>query len=43
MTVQIFVYGTLKPGEINYQLLCQDTVLASHRAIARGHLYYLPP
>ncbi len=43
MTIQVFVYGTLKPGEINYQLLCQDVVLANHRAIARGHLYYLPP
>lgn len=38
----IFVYGTLKPGESNYQCYCAGKVLESKRAIARGNLFSLP-
>jgi len=40
--VHVFVYGTLKPGEINYQRYCADKVLTVKRAIAFGQLYHLP-
>ena len=39
--IQIFVYGTLQPGEVNYWV-CADAVVASQAAIAIGQLYYLP-
>jgi gamma-glutamylcyclotransferase (GGCT)/AIG2-like uncharacterized protein YtfP len=38
---QIFVYGTLQPGEVNYGV-CADAVLESRPAIVRGQLYHLP-
>lgn len=41
-TVNIFVYGTLKPGESNYQRYCAGKVLSAKRAIARGQLFDLP-
>ncbi|MBD2353972.1 gamma-glutamylcyclotransferase [Tolypothrix sp. FACHB-123] len=40
--VRIFVYGTLKPGEINYKRYCAAKVIATKRAIAPGKLYALP-
>jgi len=40
--VQVFVYGTLKPGESYYDVYCGDRVVASQPAIARGQLYALP-
>jgi len=40
--LKIFVYGTLKPGEKNYQLYCANTVTAVQEAIAYGKLYDLP-
>jgi len=40
--VQVFVYGTLKPGEANYQQYCADQVIAIERAIALGKLFALP-
>jgi gamma-glutamylcyclotransferase (GGCT)/AIG2-like uncharacterized protein YtfP len=40
--VRIFVYGTLKPGEVNYKRYCANRVIASQRAIAPGKLYALP-
>ncbi len=40
--INIFVYGTLKPGEINYQRYCAGKVLQQRRAIAFGQLYELP-
>jgi gamma-glutamylcyclotransferase (GGCT)/AIG2-like uncharacterized protein YtfP len=39
---KIFVYGTLKPGESNYQRLCVGKVLEEKRAIAFGQLFDLP-
>lgn len=40
--IRIFVYGTLKPGEANYQRYCAAKVLETKRAIAFGQLYALP-
>lgn len=42
MPTYIFVYGTLKPGEVNYQRYCAGKVLSAQRAIAFGQLYALP-
>ncbi|MFB2983681.1 gamma-glutamylcyclotransferase [Microseira sp. BLCC-F43] len=39
---KVFVYGTLKPGEINYQRFCAGKVVEEKRAIAQGHLFALP-
>lgn len=41
MAISIFVYGTLKPGERNYQLYCTQAIEVQ-KAIARGKLYNLP-
>lgn len=40
--IKVFVYGTLKPGEINYQRYCEGKVVEEQRAIACGQLYNLP-
>lgn len=40
-TLNIFVYGTLKPGESNYQQYCVQ-VLEAKRAIAFGKIFALP-
>ena len=40
--LKVFVYGTLKPGESNYQRYCQKNVLEVKRAIALGKLFALP-
>ncbi|HEY9748165.1 MAG TPA: gamma-glutamylcyclotransferase family protein, partial [Allocoleopsis sp.] len=39
--LQVFVYGTLKPGEVNYQRYCAGKVTAEIPAIARGQLFAL--
>jgi gamma-glutamylcyclotransferase (GGCT)/AIG2-like uncharacterized protein YtfP len=39
--IKVFVYGTLKPGEINYQRYCEGKVVEEQRAIAWGQLYNL--
>jgi len=39
---KVFVYGTLKPGEANYQIYCAGKVLSAKRAIALGQLFALP-
>ena len=39
---KIFVYGTLKPGEINYSYFCADQVSEATRVYTRGRLYHLP-
>jgi gamma-glutamylcyclotransferase (GGCT)/AIG2-like uncharacterized protein YtfP len=41
MTTHIFVYGTLKPGESNFDLYCQQA-LQIQEAIAHGTLYDFP-
>ncbi|MGJ3248499.1 MAG: gamma-glutamylcyclotransferase family protein [Elainellaceae cyanobacterium] len=38
----VFVYGTLQPGEFYYPQYCAEKVVASRRAIAHGHLFDLP-
>ncbi|MBK1988019.1 gamma-glutamylcyclotransferase [Sphaerospermopsis aphanizomenoides BCCUSP55] len=40
--MNVFVYGTLKPGEVNYQKYCAGKVIEEKRAIAFGKLYALP-
>jgi gamma-glutamylcyclotransferase (GGCT)/AIG2-like uncharacterized protein YtfP len=40
--IKVFVYGTLKPGEANYQQFCADYVVAAQKAIALGQLFDLP-
>ncbi len=40
--LKIFVYGTLKPGEANYQRYCAGKVIEAKRAIAFGQLFDLP-
>ncbi len=39
--LKIFVYGTLKPGESNYQRLCVGKVVVEEKAIAYGQLFDL--
>lgn len=41
-TLNVFVYGTLKPGEANYQHYCAGKVVEEQKAIAFGQLYDLP-
>ena len=40
--LRIFVYGTLKPDEANYQRYCASVVLNATPAIALGELFALP-
>lgn len=39
--LKLFVYGTLKPGEINYQRFCVGRVVDAYSAIALGQLFVL--
>lgn len=38
----VFVYGTLKPNEANYDQYCAGKVIAQQQAIAYGELFALP-
>ena len=40
--LNVFVYGTLKPGEANYQHYCQGKVESHFAAYTWGNLYDLP-
>ena len=40
---KVFVYGTLKPGEGNYQRLCVGKVVEEKEAYTFGELYDLNP
>jgi gamma-glutamylcyclotransferase (GGCT)/AIG2-like uncharacterized protein YtfP len=40
--VSVFVYGTLKPGEVNYQRYCLGKVIEEKPTIAFGKLFDLP-
>ncbi len=40
--LRVFVYGTLKPGEANYQKYCAGKVLDATPAITLGELFALP-
>jgi gamma-glutamylcyclotransferase (GGCT)/AIG2-like uncharacterized protein YtfP len=39
--LRVFVYGTLKPGQINYNRYCSDRILSSLPAQVRGQLFDL--
>jgi gamma-glutamylcyclotransferase (GGCT)/AIG2-like uncharacterized protein YtfP len=39
--LKVFVYGTLKPGECNYPLYCQNQVIQSRKVYTYGQLYHL--
>ncbi len=41
-TIEVFVYGTLKPGEANYAAYCGVKVVSQIPAYTRGDLYALP-
>lgn len=40
--LKVFVYGTLKPGEVNYARYCDGLVQSETLAYTRGILYDLP-
>jgi gamma-glutamylcyclotransferase (GGCT)/AIG2-like uncharacterized protein YtfP len=40
--IRVFVYGTLKPGEANYQEYCVGKVAFHSKAYTYGYLYHLP-
>jgi len=40
--LSVFVYGTLKPGEANYEFYCASDVVDAKKAWVRGQLYSLP-
>jgi gamma-glutamylcyclotransferase (GGCT)/AIG2-like uncharacterized protein YtfP len=40
--VRVFVYGTLKPGEANFEPYCGGKVREVTPAYTQGHLYALP-
>ncbi len=40
--LRVFVYGTLKPGEENYQAYCAGKIISTERAFTFGSLYALP-
>lgn len=40
--MQVFVYGTLKPGEANYRAYCGDRPHRAQPAYTWGRLYHLP-
>ncbi len=42
MELHIFVYGTLKPGGVNFDCYCGNNVIASQPAYISGELYDLP-
>lgn len=42
MTLQFFVYGTLKPGERWFETYCEPYLIESYEAMAPGRIYHLP-
>lgn len=40
--VKVFVYGTLKPGECNYEAYCAGQVVEMQQALTYGKLFDLP-
>ncbi len=38
----VFVYGTLKPGEVNYPRFCVGRVVLVEAALVRGKLFQIP-
>lgn len=42
LTIPIFVYGTLKPGEQAFEQWCAPHAIDPQPALAQGRLYHLP-
>jgi gamma-glutamylcyclotransferase (GGCT)/AIG2-like uncharacterized protein YtfP len=42
MTCQVFVYGTLKPGEMGFRRFCEPYMIDHQEAQSPGRLYHLP-
>jgi gamma-glutamylcyclotransferase (GGCT)/AIG2-like uncharacterized protein YtfP len=42
LSLKVFVYGTLKPGECNYSYYCAKSVVEAIPAYTWGNLYHLP-
>ena len=42
LALKVFVYGTLKPGEANYQHYCEGHIETQIPAYTLGNLYALP-
>jgi gamma-glutamylcyclotransferase (GGCT)/AIG2-like uncharacterized protein YtfP len=40
--LNVFVYGTLKPGESYYQSYCKDKITGATSAYTAGQLFHLP-
>jgi gamma-glutamylcyclotransferase (GGCT)/AIG2-like uncharacterized protein YtfP len=40
--LHVFVYGTLKPGEANFDRYCGNRVISRHRAYIHAELYDFP-
>ena len=40
--LQVFVYGTLKPGERSFKTYCEPYLVNYQEAIAPGRIYHLP-
>jgi gamma-glutamylcyclotransferase (GGCT)/AIG2-like uncharacterized protein YtfP len=40
--IKVFVYGTLKPGQANYDRYCAGKIIEATEAIAYGQLFDLP-
>ncbi len=40
--LHIFVYGTLKPGEANFDRYCGNRVISSQRGYIQAELYHFP-
>ncbi len=41
MILNVFVYGTLKPKEANYEAYCQGKVISAIKAYTWGEIYHL--
>lgn len=41
ITCQVFVYGTLKPGEMGFRRFCEPYVIDQKEALAPGRIYHL--
>ena len=41
LTCQVFVYGTLKPGEAAFRRFCEPYIIEQQDALAPGRLYHL--
>jgi gamma-glutamylcyclotransferase (GGCT)/AIG2-like uncharacterized protein YtfP len=40
-SLSVFVYGTLKPQEVNYAAYCQEKVISAVKAYTWGEIYHL--